>query len=171
MSHTDVSLKTRSKSENNKNLMLVLTIKWNTIQHIQGFRHMHNWFSHDKFETFRDVLCFHTNSESREQIVKGSHQNDKASKLHLCYLQGFGVMGWKCTDDLGDISATAEIRQQINTVLSNVLLLATYMNSLFRTGMPPLSHLTKKGLFKSTFCQRNYKAKMLSQWIQHYTVH
>lgn len=58
--------------------MLVSKIKHSLETHtnIQGYRHMHKWFTY-KLEPFRDVLCLHINSNSREPILEdNSHQNN-----------------------------------------------------------------------------------------------
>lgn len=93
--------------------------------------------------------------------------NKNNSKLinytYVCHLEGFGLMGWKCIDDnLHKMWATAKLRLWMNRVLCSVLLLATYMNSLFRTGVPPPSHLTKTGFLKRASCE--HRQTFLSQW-------
>lgn len=60
----------------------------------------------------------------------------------LCYVREFGISGMgKVTDDLNNTSAKAMAQQQQQYAIN--FLLVTYMNSLFRTGVPPASHLTK----------------------------
>lgn len=127
---------------------------------------MHTGFAY-KLEPFRDDMSLQTNSNNREPILEHNSQQKglKAHKLHLCMplVYGSRLMGWKCTDDnLRNTWATAKLRLQMNRVLCSVLLLATYMNSLFRTGVPPPSHLTRTGFLKRVFCE--HRQTFLSQW-------
>lgn len=89
-----------------------------------------------------------TNSKSREPNLQDhSHMRRRENNKYATYtvLKGFGLKGWKCSyEAYVNYSKVKPIAKRTDSCS----FMATYMNSLFRTGVPPATHLMKTGFLK-----------------------